>query len=620
MCVRFPFIVFQISVLLPFTLLHAQFTNVRVSDTTAVAPEEVTIAINPSNPSVLIAGSNLRYFFQSSDGGMTWMQGQLPPGTWGDPCVTFGGSGSAVYGHLANLASGYFIDRLILHRSSDNGMTWGDSSEVGYNAPKQQDKEWIAFDPSNSSLAYMGWTQFDAYGSTAPGDSSRILFSRTTDGGAMWSAPEVISDAAGDCLDEDNTVEGAVPAVGPNGEVYVAWSGPGGIRFDRSTDGGVTFGNDTFVTTQPGGWDFSIPGIYRANGLPVTVCDVSSSPYRGTVYVLFADQRNGIDNTDVFLVKSTDGGDTWGTPVRVNTDMTTSHQFFPAIDIDQTTGYIYVVYYDRRNTSGNETDVYLSRSTDGGETFTDKKVSESPFDPQATTFFGDYIDIAAYNRVVHPIWMRLDGNALSVWSAAVVDTGNTLLPIQLSSFTATLVQGPGVRLDWTTLSEVNNYGFEVQRLADSSFATLPNGFVPGNGTTTAPHSYSYTDIPETGGQYSYRLKQIDLDGSVYYSEPVGVTVTSVAATTPPLRFSLHQNYPNPFNPSTTIRFSIPSKSDVSLRVFNQLGEVVATLINGTTEAGQHDVIFDNPGLATGVYYYRLQAGEYSSTKRMVVLK
>jgi hypothetical protein len=106
-----------------------------------------------------------------------------------------------------------------------------------------------------------------------------------------------ISDKGGDCRDSDNTVEGAVPTVGPNGEVYISWSGPLGLMFDKSTDGGDTFGKDIFVTSQPEGWNFDVQRIYRCNGFPVTACDINYSPYQGTIYIMWSDQRNGIDDS-----------------------------------------------------------------------------------------------------------------------------------------------------------------------------------------------------------------------------------------------------------------------------------------------------------------------------------
>lgn len=155
----------------------------------------------------------------------------------------------------------------------------------------------------------------------------------------------------------------------------MAWSGPLGIEFDKSTDGGRTFSSDKLVTSQPGGWNFIVPGLSRCNGFPVTACDLSTSQFRGTVYVLWSDQRNGEHDTDVFLIKSTDAGQTWGQVRRVNDDTTHREQFFPWLAVDPMSGFLYIVFYDRRNTSGDTTDVYMAKSTDGGATFQNVRIS-----------------------------------------------------------------------------------------------------------------------------------------------------------------------------------------------------------------------------------------------------
>ena len=187
------------------------------------------------------------------------------------------------------------------------------------------------------------WTQFDTYGSSNTKDSSIILFSKSLDAGATWSAPKRINAVAGDCIDSDNTVEGAVPTVGPNGEIYVAWAGPKGLVFNKSLDQGNTWlKNETLVTDIPGGWDYTIAGISRANGLPVTTCDLKT----GTIYINWSDQRNGATNTDVWLVKSNDGGKTWSAPKKVNDDTSNKQQFFTWMCLDQTSGYLYFVFYE----------------------------------------------------------------------------------------------------------------------------------------------------------------------------------------------------------------------------------------------------------------------------------
>jgi len=198
------------------------------------------------------------------------------------------------------------------------------------------------------------------------------------------------------------------------------------------------------------------------------------------------------------------------------------------------------------------------------------------------------------------------------------------LPIQLVSFSAAPAPaGEGVHLRWSTLSEVNNYGFEVQRGLPSGgdFATLPGGFVPGHGTTTVPQNYAFQDGSPLAGTSYYRLKQIDLDGAVHFSDPANVDVIPAGpGRNLPAVFSLAQNFPNPFNPETVIRYSIPSGARVSLTVYNALGEQVAVLVDGEQDGGAHEARFDGSSLASGVYFYRLQSAGFTGTRKFVLLK
>jgi hypothetical protein len=301
------------------------------------------------------------------------------------------------------------------------GHVWTDGSYAGLNGSKAQDKQWAVVDPA-TNVIYISWTQFDEYGSSNPGDSSVILFSKSADRGESWIPVLRINHQAGDCIDEDNTVEGAVPALGPNGELYVAWTGPEGIVFNTSADGGSTWlPAERHVSDVPGGWDYIIPGLNRCNGLPVTCCDVSNGPHRGNIYINWTDQRNGSNDTDVWMIKSADGGNTWSDVKCVNDDGPGRHQFLSWMCVDQVTGYVYFVFYDRRNYSSNQTDVYLAVSKDGGEHFINYRISETPFTPVSAVFFGDYTNISAHNNVIRPIWGRCDSGPTSIWTA-IIDT------------------------------------------------------------------------------------------------------------------------------------------------------------------------------------------------------
>lgn len=192
------------------------------------------------------------------------------------------------------------------------------------------------------------------------------------------------------------------------------------------------------------------------------------------------------------------------------------------------------------------------------------------------------------------------------------DEAPVLIPVELVSFVANAVNG-SVQLLWKTATEVNNQGFEVQRRSGDEFVKI--GFVAGFGTTTEPRTYSFVDENTTSGKVSYRLKQIDFDGSFSYSNIVEVDVTT------PLNFELAQNYPNPFNPTTVINFQIALPVNVNLTVFNMLGEEVANLINNQfTDAGHYSINFDGSNLASGAYIYRLTAGGFVQTKKMILTK
>lgn len=195
------------------------------------------------------------------------------------------------------------------------------------------------------------------------------------------------------------------------------------------------------------------------------------------------------------------------------------------------------------------------------------------------------------------------------------------LPIELATLTARMIE-PGAELKWSTASETNNYGFEVQRKAagEADYTSILGAFVPGHGTTLEPHSYSYVDVSVPAGTVSYRLKQIDLDGKFAYHGPVEVSNNSTGNRTGAGRVSLAQNYPNPFNPTTVIEFVLPKPDRVTLKVYNALGQEVATLVDGMKGAGIHTTKFDGSSLASGLYIYQLKTSDFTSTQKMLLVK
>ena len=199
--------------------------------------------------------------------------------------------------------------------------------------------------------------------------------------------------------------------------------------------------------------------------------------------------------------------------------------------------------------------------------------------------------------------------------------GNFPLPVELISFSATIFNNT-VKLKWQTATEVNNYGFYVERInknKNSDWQTL--GFVKGHGNSNSPRQYTFVDNTANNGNYSYRLKQVDVDGSFEYSPVVEVFVGA------PDKFELSQNYPNPFNPATIIKYSIPAVAvgdenfrPVQLKVYNVLGREIITLVNKEQSPGTYTVTFNAENFPSGLYFYKLTAGSFSQTKKMLLLK
>ena len=206
---------------------------------------------------------------------------------------------------------------------------------------------------------------------------------------------------------------------------------------------------------------------------------------------------------------------------------------------------------------------------------------------------------------------------------------NSALPVELSSFSA-IVKGDKVELNWQTATEVNNYGFEIERTAGSPQSSVGSqsqntwekiGFIQGHGNSNSQKNYSFIDENPSDGIVTYRLKQIDNDGKFTYSAEINVKVENI-----PTEFALFQNYPNPFNPETVISWQCAVGSHVTLKVFDVLGNEVITLVNEEKPAGKYTVNFNlqqttnQAQLTSGVYYYQLSADGFVQTKKMLYLK
>ena len=544
----------------------------------------------------------------STDGGETWSVSELLPQ------IIPGAPLSSDPAVAVDMDGNFYVVTVSLNESTGDGELWvfkstdaGENFDQVYliaNGPGFEDKEYVTTDLNPSSpyanTIYVSWTRFAS--------GTDILLVKSTDGGVTWSSPVNVSDAS------LQGVQGSVPAVGPNGEVFVTWWGFGSdglehMYFDKSTDGGNTFGTDIPISNVNNSW------------FPSIAVDLSGGARNGFIYVVWNDETNGDD--DVFFSYSSDGGNTWpAAPVRVNNDALGNGklQYWPWIAVDEN-GEISILFYDTRNTVNNNfIEAYLARSSDGGLTFTNELLSTEPSPtstPNGDVRFGDYIGIDSYGGHTVPVWTdeRAGGFDMDIYTAVI----NPIVPVELTNFTSQIIDGKTV-LKWSTATETNNLGFEIERKAPldspegSTFGNwITIGFVKGNGTTTERHNYSFTD-EGNGGTVYYRLKQLDYNGTFEYSDVIEVNSVTVN------KIELSQNYPNPFNPATNIKYQIANDGFVNLTVYNSLGEKVAVLVNEQKPAGSYNITFNASNLPSGIYVYRLKSGNFIQSKKMLLLK
>jgi hypothetical protein len=284
----------------------------------------------------------------------------------------------------------------------------------------------------------------------------------------------------------------------------------------------------------------------------------------------------------------------------------------PILDLSAYSSGVWIEFDNDWNVIDAQDEAHVEVSTDGGSTWTgiwdqigtDIRSTHEAID--VSSLLAGQSNVSVRVRSVQPgwdWWWVLDN---------FIVYGTYIVPVELTSFSAQAVSD-GVQLNWSTATETNNQGFEIERKnAEGSFEKI--GFAAGFGTTTEPKSYSFKDINIGNGTYTYRLKQIDYDGTFSYSSEVNIDINVL------LDYTLEQNYPNPFNPSTKIKFSIPAETNVRLNVYNTLGQEVAEIYSGRMKEGYHEVEFNAESLTSGIYFYRLEADKFVDVKKMIILK
>jgi hypothetical protein len=500
---------------------------------------EPSIATNPRDPLNSICAFNINNYYYTLNG-YDWTKVNVSftgYSVLGDPVVTFDSIGNAYYVQLYQNGATYGV---VVGKSTNKGVSFTSFSAAIATTVGLTDKEWIAADqtagPYSNNL-YIGWRQF--------GSASGMRFVRSTDFGVTWSAPQTFTGG-----------QGAYVAVGANGNTqggsvyFAAMNGSVNI-VNRSTDGGVTFGAQNVAAAYPPGGiicsgRYTFKNCIRVSGgFPVMSADNSYTATRGNVYLAYAQNPGTTDISDVYVVRSTDNGATWGTPVKVNDDNTTTDQILPAISVDSKTGKIFIAWYDSRVDPVNnlQTRIYGSVSTDGGLTFApNSAISGANFNPDnmavsqgagQARYMGDYFGIQAIGNTSYVVWMDGRNNSLGSYTGYYPDfamtTGASIVSVGTNDSVKVSVKIPAVngpfsqRVRFTatldTLPTAGTISLSFQNGKDS-ISTYPDS------VTLVIKANS--SVPSRG--YTINVKGIGTDGPPVHSRKISLLVNSAQLT------------------------------------------------------------------------------------------
>jgi len=584
------------------------------------------ISMNPLNPLQTFNAFNTNGTHYSNDGGLTWFASNPAfPNAAGDPITAYDSLGNLYYETMKSPVTACWVAK-----STNNGQTW---LWTNVSATTGADKNWMCADQTGGPYANYLYTIMT--------NGSGATVARSSDMGVSFTNTQTLSPHA---------LPGAMLCVGPNGNISggfvyaVTHSGTnaaGTYSIHCSTDGGLTFtlkssnSWSNVIGTEVSGR--STVSSMRTRPYPMIAADNSYGAFRGRLYCVYASNEpvGSGNKSDVFLRYSTDQGTTWSSRVTVNDDVNTqnNNQFHPAIWCDKQTGKLYIQWYDTRNCPTNDSlDVYATYTTNGGTSFApNQRVTNKKFRIQfagqvAPAYQGDYNSITSNRKSSMVIWADFRNNSYGSYSGYFPDYAMRMNPTSgtinnPNSFMDFKMVVPAVKLYTDTVIVTSAI---TPTPAIGSFAITypsPNG----NKLTSYPDSLNVrvTVNNVTPGAYTLTVTAKGPNGTPVHQRTVSITVsgaTSIENQGTLTSYRLEQNYPNPFNPVTKIGYSVAKQSNVKITVFNILGKEITAFTSENQAPGNYNVIFDASNLTTGVYYYKIEAGEFSDVKKMILMK
>ncbi|MEO8514749.1 MAG: T9SS type A sorting domain-containing protein [Ignavibacteria bacterium] len=593
---------------------------------------EQQVTQNPNNPLWLFLGVNNspQNARNSTNGGLTWtlVNPSYPGGTCCDPWSAYTGTGKLIYG---SGVTGQYV-----YMSTNNGNSW----TAPVLSVSGNDRNTLAAEETGT-----GPFANYVYAAITPGN-----FARSTDEGATWTTT----------YSNSNTLPGVMIAVGPNGTtnggsvVYVTNTGAqqnAVYTFQRSTDGGQTFtvtGAQAvagFVGTLNGATRMVINNA-RTRPYPMIAMDNSNGPYRGRLYLVYAsnDPVGDGNKPDVKLQWSSDYGATWSSWVRVhdNANPELSDQWFPAIWCDKNSGRLYIKWYDtREGPASYTTGVWATYSTDGGVTFaTNQRISNATFTypcpgcaANQNCYRGDYDGFTGNSVTGFAVWYDARGCSYQTMGAYFPDYAMKVTPVNdsLNSILDSAyysVSVPAVKLYTRSVK------FTTGISPAPGTGTISMSFVNNNSETPLDSLTTYPDSLRlkvktsgnvTNGTYTVAIYGAGPNGTPVHQRNITLLINnvigiSVLGNEVPSSFYLYQNFPNPFNPNTNIRFDISKAGPVKLRIFDVTGKEVSELINSQYAPGKYNYDFSAGNLASGIYFYKLETPDFTSIRKMVLVK
>lgn len=609
--------------------------NFRLLPSSNSTQSEISVDIHPTNPNILFASANSTNWpvttlygtglYWSTNGGTNWTGYDNPPigSNSGDPAAVIGPNGNFYIGYIRN-GGGQGVSV-----STNNGATWSNYiAGADPSASDLLDKNHLWVDKHLSSpyvnRVYDAWTHFV---SGSPSDN-QVVLNYSANNGVSWSSFVDLSAS----LSPGSHAQGVNISTGPNGEVYAAFAiydnwgtgiyGEDAIGFAKSTNGGVSFTSARIYSASNFGIRGNLkPTNIRVSSFPSMAVDRSGGPRNGYIYIVWP--QRGVapagSDPDIVLIRSTNGGATWSSPVRVNNDALNNgkDQYYPWCTVDQSNGALHIVFYDNRNTTSDSSGVWMATSFDGGITFENYQVSDANFKPKpisglASGYQGDYIGITASNGKAYPVWAEDRTGNYQAWSTIVsfgpsishtplTDTENltgpyvvnaaitSVNPLVASSIKVYWGRGAGAITDSIVMTNIggNNY----------------TASIPGNGTVT---TYNYY-ISATDNQGLKATSPFNAPVN-YYSFQTIIDNTPPTISHTPLQNMTPSRFPPTINAAVSDNLGI---SNV-LCEYRKNGGTISTF-NLTLQSGNsYSGIFPSVSVVPGdLIEYRIKATDNS---------